>query len=812
MADCSDDEFHIHLPQRVNAFVQGEHDTDNPPDKGGPFEEHTGVGANPSQYDPSRTKKIYAPKSQALQARVKWLWWRYCEVYGKHPIDTLRSHQVKDLYGFFHWMLREREGRIKKARTVQTYWNTLTLIHQLETRCFDIEPAVQVEMCGARQNLVAEFNLSVEKEAKPIMRAEDEFELLKTLWESPEMILQHERLRVQLALMIQLAGITGSRPGALRRLQYKDLKIAPLPNSDGDEQPRLVMDFTFQHTKRYLGAKDPNTFPVPDIPREPCLLLCPQTMLLSLLFADNAIAVPDLKPKDLYALRIPPGKRELVIPIKESKAELPLFRKVEHTTHGVRISREAGTENWLRERLHLLGQIAGFEVPVKPYCFRRAHGEALDSSGHISASQRNLIMQHSSSAVFEHNYLSHYITQDTQAAYRGLEPQTAVIRAASGMSRSIDPHRPRVLNSRQLAELDRHPEVVLARSVRDRTAQSIRTRHTTITRCKCLEARKEYQQAQCAYLRSKRDARKSMMKHIRAKYRENQPVVDILQQLRGSDTHSKPTNENEMKNALSDKRRRALEALLAFAHNKSTQQHVRRSGAIDAVRALCDYQQPQIRRACHRKAACKDVTEPGSHGMKKTQDEKIGYDLFPTRCQPTQCIFCIGDESLPIDLRMKKFRNRDCLKRHFLRKHLQHLSAGQAIKCPHPHCLDQWLEHANHGPLGDKFILRSLGGLLQVAYHRTISEQFALSSWDAMHRDCQAIAHLFDFWRRFTLGSLCHQLANKLCEGNPEARWIMLLPMYETWTARDAIEKDSRSLLCVHDPEISDFVLQYLLL
>lgn len=109
----------------------------------------------------------------------------------------------------------------------------------------------------ARQNLIAEFDLSTVKEAKPIMRAEDEFELLKTLWESPEMHLQHERLRVQLALMIQLAGITGNRPGALRRLQYKDLKIALLLDGNSGNRPRLVMDFTFEHTKRYHGAKDP---------------------------------------------------------------------------------------------------------------------------------------------------------------------------------------------------------------------------------------------------------------------------------------------------------------------------------------------------------------------------------------------------------------------------------------------------------------------------------------------------------------------------------------------------------------------------
>lgn len=44
--------------------------------------------------------------------------------------------------------------------------------------------------------------------------------------------------------------------------------------------------------------------------------------------------------------------------------------------------------------------------------------------------------------MFQLNYLSRYITQDTQAAYSGLEPQTAIVRAGSGISRSINPDRP----------------------------------------------------------------------------------------------------------------------------------------------------------------------------------------------------------------------------------------------------------------------------------------------------------------------------------------------------------------------------------
>ncbi|KAK1810844.1 hypothetical protein LTR12_014803 [Friedmanniomyces endolithicus] len=193
----------------------------------------------------------------------------HCRVYGKEPTDTLRSYLVQDLYNSFYRMLSERRGRIKKTRTIQTHWNALTLVRQLETGCVDVEPAVRIEICGmrpspsrrrwpdgvmpwltgsqARQNWIAEVNLSTAKEEKPIMRPEDEFELLKTLWESPEMRLQHERLRVQLALMIQLARITGT--GALRRLQFKDRKIALLPNHAGGDRPRLVMDFTCEHTK-----------------------------------------------------------------------------------------------------------------------------------------------------------------------------------------------------------------------------------------------------------------------------------------------------------------------------------------------------------------------------------------------------------------------------------------------------------------------------------------------------------------------------------------------------------------------------------
>ena len=58
-----------------------------------------------------------------------------------------------------------------------------------------------------------------------------------------------------------------------------------------------------------------NTFGIPDVPSEPCLLLCPQVMLLSLLFADGAFAASGLTgPEQLFRLRVPDGLNQQELP------------------------------------------------------------------------------------------------------------------------------------------------------------------------------------------------------------------------------------------------------------------------------------------------------------------------------------------------------------------------------------------------------------------------------------------------------------------------------------------------------------------
>ena len=107
-----------------------------------------------------------------------------------------------------------------------------------------------------RQRLADAHNLRKDKKKKPVLHAEDEFELLKTLYTSTETIFPHERYRVQLALIMQLAGITGNRPSALLAVCYQHIKVTLLPDPDSGEQPRVLIEIVFQHTKGYLGEKD----------------------------------------------------------------------------------------------------------------------------------------------------------------------------------------------------------------------------------------------------------------------------------------------------------------------------------------------------------------------------------------------------------------------------------------------------------------------------------------------------------------------------------------------------------------------------
>lgn len=65
----------------------------------------------------------------------------------------------------------------------------------------------------------------------------------------------HGRHRIELGLFLQLAGLTTNRPQAILDLRYRHIQVSLLRDPQGGLH-RIVIEFTFEFTKEWLGAKD----------------------------------------------------------------------------------------------------------------------------------------------------------------------------------------------------------------------------------------------------------------------------------------------------------------------------------------------------------------------------------------------------------------------------------------------------------------------------------------------------------------------------------------------------------------------------
>ncbi|MCJ1275146.1 hypothetical protein MMC21_002946 [Puttea exsequens] len=286
------------------------------------------------------TQRVYKVGSEDILGLVNKFWYQYCHFIKKNPVSTLEGISINVLYAFFHWLLRERKDSLGAANSLKTYWN---------------------DLCLVRQRLANAHDIRKDKKKKPVLLAEDEFELLKTLYTSTETTF--------LTSETHTAGF-----------DYSTCRDHGQPAfySVG-EQPRVLIEIVFNITKGYLGEKDANEFGIPNVPVKPCLPICPHITILALLFADQAFAASSLtSPEQLFCLRIAPGQKQSPVPLKEEMAERPLFRRCQNAASGVQNSEEeALTDTTLRRQMTALGSITGIELPTGPYTFRRGNGQAL---------------------------------------------------------------------------------------------------------------------------------------------------------------------------------------------------------------------------------------------------------------------------------------------------------------------------------------------------------------------------------------------------------------------------------------------------
>jgi hypothetical protein len=87
------------------------------------------------------------------------------------------------------------------------------------------------------------------------MYIEDLAGVLQTNLTTTKLRYTHGRHCIEMSLYSQLGIFSGNRPSALLQLRYGDIVVTLLRDPSGGPH-RILIEFTYKFTKKYLGTKD----------------------------------------------------------------------------------------------------------------------------------------------------------------------------------------------------------------------------------------------------------------------------------------------------------------------------------------------------------------------------------------------------------------------------------------------------------------------------------------------------------------------------------------------------------------------------
>ena len=160
---------------------------------------------------------------------------------------------------------------------------------------------------------------------------------------------------------------------------------------------------------------------------------------------------------------------------------------------------------------------------------------------------------------------------------------------ASGMSRTIDRPWPWKLNDAQKAQVDRDPEVRLFCRRQNKMFQFIKENYGRIADMKGTSVYNKYQKVYQAYRNMKRLQEEALLQEVKARYKREQPVIDIQRQLKGLPLVELETAMAE--NYVFEDRVRVIDTLLTFVTSSPAEECKRRVEAINSLTTLCRLQE-----------------------------------------------------------------------------------------------------------------------------------------------------------------------------------------------------------------------------
>ncbi|KAJ9644084.1 hypothetical protein H2199_003952 [Coniosporium tulheliwenetii] len=332
--------------------------------------------------------------------------------------------------------------------------------------------------------LTPTYKLDTSEKDKLAMYVQDLYVVIHAHWVEDTKAL-HGRLRVEISPLLLLSAATTIRPGALvesgsakgsnKALSYEHISIMKVRDVKDPNRTTTVAKVSLVHIKN-AGGKGRRSYNRKKFVfhLESTSAFCILSHILSIALADDAFRRNYTSVEEIFSLGIPPQRDVLRLRFKKEKEKQPIFRNVERTPDGIRVSdSKALPYHKYRDHFVYLGRFAGFEHLLELYQVRRASGRNINSV--LTPEERNQTMGHHGS-TYERFYMPDLIERDFQSIYFGTPSQDALIRSVARMRLSRDKRAPRELTDEQKLEVHNDPELVRLRKKRERCKEKIRDR------------------------------------------------------------------------------------------------------------------------------------------------------------------------------------------------------------------------------------------------------------------------------------------------------------------------------------------------
>lgn len=287
-------------------------------------------------------------------------------------------------------------------------------------------------------------------------------------------------------------------------------------------------------------------------------------------------------------------------------------------------------------------------------------------------------MGHSRSQIFQ-SYINQDVAFDVHAAYLDEPSDTAVVKAMGNMSLTRDPLAPTKLSRDDALSIEQHPTVVKLRQQRDALTKRIKQVRQDAGPCENKEEEEELRQlkkdTQAKLLRK----RKQLHDHKQKKARKRYFMENDTRELEyGGDLSLE--DEDEAKSAATTYALEERAYIASILCRRPRNLHEpgaleQRCELIRLMTKLCR------RRELRRRPIIFDPVAPQTK-----QEDSPSASSFPLVCDPRQCLFCIGDEGLPLAQRMFCYSRVAKMMDHIENEHLRRFVPDATIPCPHPTC------------------------------------------------------------------------------------------------------------------------------